>query len=82
MGRGSKLPIPHRDAEAAEADRGKGWLLSLPNPFFLSALCVLCALCGGKASQLWAGERDGGIVEKDLGWLLGDVGRGTTYVPG
>gem|GEM_PF-4663807 len=35
--------------ENTEPDRkGKGWVLSGPNPFFLSDLYVLCALCGEK----------------------------------
>jgi hypothetical protein len=33
----------------AGPERGKGGLLSGPNPFFLSDLCVLCALCGEKS---------------------------------
>jgi hypothetical protein len=37
--------------EATEPDRiGMGWVLSGPTPFFLSDLCVLCALCGEKAN--------------------------------
>ena len=33
--RGSKLPIPRRGTEVAEAEeRGKGWIRHSPNPFF------------------------------------------------
>jgi hypothetical protein len=53
MGSGSKLAVSHRDTEAAEAEekKGKGWVLSGPNPFFYSDLRVLSALCVKKPAR-------------------------------
>jgi len=42
--------VTTESTEVTEPDRkGKGWVLSGPNPFFFSDLCVLCALCGETA---------------------------------
>jgi hypothetical protein len=53
MGRRSKLAVSHRDTEAAEAEekKGKGWVLSGPNPFFSSGFRVLSALCAKKLAR-------------------------------
>jgi hypothetical protein len=41
-----KLAVSHRGAEAAEPEeKGKGWVLSGPNPFFfIRPLRALCSL--------------------------------------
>ena len=44
--------------EVTEPDRkGKGWIPVRSEPFLPSDLCVLCALCGGRASQQRIGSR-------------------------
>jgi hypothetical protein len=53
MGRKSKLAVSHRDTEAAEAEekKGKGWVLSGPNPFLSSGLRILSTLCVKKLAR-------------------------------
>jgi hypothetical protein len=50
--RGSSKLFHHRDHRGHRAgpERRKGGLLFGPNPFLPASLCVLCALCGGKAN--------------------------------
>ena len=57
--RGSWLPIPHRDTEAAEAEeRAKGWIQRSPSPFFSSDLRTLSVLC---EKQLTSTNPDGAV---------------------